>query len=119
MKCCIHPAASAAPQHARASVVTSSTITLVWETVSCIHRNGDITGYSVQYGVVGSENTQTLSVLRRSFTMTGLTFSTKYSIKIAAHGGHGTGIYTSTIYVTTHGKYFIIIHICRAHIVLA
>ena len=37
---------------------TSTAISVQWGSVPCIHQNGDITGYSVQYEVMGSGNTQ-------------------------------------------------------------
>ena len=48
-------AASAAPKVSW-TFATSYSITLQWETVPCEHRNGDITGYSVKYGVMRSLN---------------------------------------------------------------
>ena len=59
----IPPAPSAAPTlSVRKSEVTSSSITVQWREVPCIHRNGDITGYLVQYGVVDSGGTRNMSV---------------------------------------------------------
>ena len=59
---CLFAAPSAAPASASVSDVTYSSITVQWEPVDCIHRNGDIhvAGYLVQYGVEGSGNIQTL-----------------------------------------------------------
>ena len=81
----IPPAPSAAPNSVIVSEVTSSSITVQWGTVPCIHRNGDITGYSVQYGVVGGASTQTISVSGDfSGVISNLEPSTNYSIKVAA-----------------------------------
>ena len=77
--------------------VTSSTISVQWGSVSCIHQNGDITGYSVQYEVMGSGNTQTMPVSGAGTTQTtisGLTPSTNYSIEVAAVNSAGTGVYS-------------------------
>ena len=55
--------------------------------MDCIHCNGDITGYSVWYGVEGSGSTQTMSVSGGSVTeatISGLTPSTTYSVEVAA-----------------------------------
>ena len=76
---------------------SSSTITVQWGEVPCIHQNGAITGYSVQYGVVGSGSTQTMTVSGASTTQTtisGLNPSTTYSIHIAAVNSAGTGVYS-------------------------
>ena len=90
------------------SEVTSSSITVQWGAVDCIHRNGDITGYSVRYGVQGSVSTQTVSVSGGGATMTtvsGLESSTTYSIEVAAVNSAGIGVYsTPLIDVETDGK---------------
>ena len=88
----------------RVSAVTSSTITVQWGEVDCIHHNGDITGYSVQYGVVGSGSTRTMSVSGASVTETtisSLMSSTNYSIQVAAVNSADTGKYTDPIIVET------------------
>ena len=75
------------------SEVTSSSITVQWGAVPCIHRNGEITGYSVQYGV-GSESTQTMFVSGVSTTKTtipNLMSNTSYWIKVAAVNSEGIG----------------------------
>ena len=68
----------------------------------CIHQNGDITGYSVQYGVMGSGNTQTRTVdgaAVNETTLSGLNQSTNYSMKVAAVSSDGTGVYSSPIFI--------------------
>ena len=35
--------------------VTDSTITVQWGSVTCMDQDGAITGYTVQYGVMGSK----------------------------------------------------------------
>ena len=55
---CTPPAPSASPDFVSIIEVTSSSITVQWEMVPCIHRNGDITGYSVRY--TGGGRTQTM-----------------------------------------------------------
>ena len=72
--------------------------------MDCIHRNGDITGYSVQYGEVGSGSTQTMPVSGGSATETiisGLMPSSTYSIQVAAVNSVGTGPYSAAIMHTT------------------
>ena len=46
----IPPAPFTPPTSVSVSEVTSSSITVQWGPVDCIHRNGNITGYSMQYG---------------------------------------------------------------------
>ena len=74
----IPPAPSAPPNGVSVTVVNSTAVTVQWGMVPCIHRNGDITGYSVQYG------TQTMSVMggdAMEAVITGLSPSTEYSIE--------------------------------------
>ena len=82
------------------SEVTSSSITVQWGPVDCADRNGDITGYSVQYGEVGSGSTQTMPVSGGSATeatISGLMPFTTYSIQVAAETSVGTGPYSDAI----------------------
>ena len=100
-----HTAPSAAPDSVSISEVTSSSITIQWEMVPCIHRNGDITGHSVQY--TGGGSTQTMSVSGgdvTEVTITGLTASTTYSVQVAAVNVAGTGPLSSGQSTVTQGN---------------
>ena len=96
-----HTAPSAAPTSVNVSAVTSSSITVQWEAVDCIHRNGDITGYSVRYGEEGSGSTQTVNTTVTEATIHGLMSFTNYSIQVAAENSAGSGDYTDPITVET------------------
>ena len=104
--CCV--LLSAAPSGPPTSVIatsTSTSITVQWGAVDCIHRNGNITGYSAQYGVVGI--TQTMRVLGASVTkatLSSLMSSTTYSIQVAAVNSAGVGVYSDLLIVQTEGK---------------
>ena len=97
----IPPAPSAPPTSVRVSEVTSSSITVQWGTVDCIHRNGDITGYSVQY------ESETVSVSGDSsggmYVISGLMPSTTYSIQVTAEISADTGPYSAAINQLTAG----------------
>ena len=102
---CIAP--SAAPNSLRVLEVTYSSITIQWVEVVCIHRNGNITGYSVRYD--GGVNEHTIHIPFSNITtttITGLMFSTEYSIEIAAiSSGDAVGVYsTFPIFAVTKGK---------------
>ena len=100
-------APSAAPTSVRESGVTSSSITVQWGAVDCIHHNGDITGYSVRYGVQGSGSTQTSDVSggdTRQTTIPGLNTSTTYSIEVAAVNSAGIGEYSTSHIIQTAGE---------------
>ena len=99
-------APSTSPTSVSVSEVTPSTITVQWGAVDCIHRNGDITGYTVQYGVQGNGSIQTVSVPGGGSTQTiisRLTSSTTYFIEVAAVNSAGTGVYSNAMMQLTQG----------------
>ena len=81
--------------------LTSSSITVHWGAVDCIHHNGDITCYSVRDGVQGSRNTQTMYGNATETTISGLTPSTNYVVDIAAVNSAGIGVYSEPLTVET------------------
>ena len=86
------------------SEVTSSSITVQWGTVDCIHRNGNITGYILRYGVRGNGSTQTVSVSgpsRMSIVISGLTPDTSYTVEVAAENVNGVGEFSDARTVET------------------
>ena len=87
------------------SEVNDTSVTVQWEMVPCIHQNGDITGYRVQYEEVDGIST-TVSVSGGDVTeatITGLASSTNYSVQVAAVNNVGTGVFSSSLYVDTPG----------------
>ena len=100
------PAPSATPTSVSVSEVTTSSITIQWGVVDCIHRNGNITGYSVRYKVEGSGNPQIKDDIGGGATQTiihGLMPSTTYSIEVAAVNSAATGDYSHVIIEKTAG----------------
>ena len=103
----ILPAPSAAPTSVITFSDSSSSITVQWGMVPCIHRNGDIKGYSVQYGVVGSGSTQIRSVSGGDASQTtifGLRPARTYSIQVTAVNSAGIGLYSAPTNQLTLGK---------------
>ena len=104
------PVPSAPPTSVNVSEVTSSSITVQWGAVDCIQHNGDITGYSVRYGVQGSaEGDRTVMMASGDssggmYEISGLIPATNYTIEVAAVNSAGTGNYSSSITVQTDGK---------------
>ena len=87
--------------------MTYSCISVQWGPVDCVHHNGDITGYSLRYGVKESGNTQTVSVSGEATTestLNGLVYATIYSIEVAAVNSAGIGDYSVPIIFATEGK---------------
>ena len=81
--------------------MTASSITVQWSAVDCIHHNGDILGYSVRYGRVGSDSRHTLSVSGTEATILNLMSNTTYEVDVAAVNAMGTGNFSKNIYVMT------------------
>ena len=108
-------APSAVATSVRVSAVTSSSITVQWGPVDCIHRNGVITGYSVRYGEVESaEGALTVEMVSGDFsggmyTISGLSAATVYTVEVAAKTSAGTGPYTYPINIDTPDSEYIII----------
>ena len=106
-----HTAPSAAPTSVSVSAVTSSSITVQWGAVDCIHHNGDITGYSVRYGVQGSyDKNRTVEMATGDsnggmYTISRLSPATIYTVEVAAVNS-ATGIYSDPRDQLTLGKMF-------------
>ena len=120
------PAPSAAPTSVSVSEVTSSTITLQWGAVDCIHRNGDITGYLVRYGIQGSvEGGRTVEMASGDSSggmhrISGLSAGIVYTIEVAAVNNAGTGDYNVAVsYQTSELGTRIVLNLILAIIMLA
>ncbi|CAI8051555.1 Protein sidekick-2, partial [Geodia barretti] len=92
-------APSAAPNVSK-TFATSYSITINWELVPCEHQNGDIAGYTVRYGEMGNNMTDTtvLNITGASVTeatISNLTLSTNYTIQVAAVNRAGTGVFSN------------------------
>ena len=100
-------APSAAPTSVCVSEVTSSSISVQWGAVNCIHRNGNITGYSVRYGVQGSGDGDMIVEMSSGnsrggmYQNFGLSTATVYTIEVAAVNSAGTGVYSSAMIAET------------------
>ena len=106
----ILPVPTASPSSVSILDATFTTIAVKWSRVDCIHRNGNITGYSVRYGVQGSGSTQIVNIsggATTETTISGLTPSTSYSLAVAAVNSAGIGVYTDLLNVTTDSKYIL------------
>ena len=105
----VPPAPSAAPTPMSLGS-TTSTITVQWGEVNCTDRNGDITGYSVRYGVQGTaEGDRTVKNSTGDssggmYTISGLFAATLYTVEVAAVNSVGTGVYSSPITAVTVGE---------------
>ena len=88
--------------------MTSSSITLHWELLPCQDQNGAITGYSVRYGEVDRNTSQTVTVPggeNNQTVISGLVPSTEYWIQVGAVNSVGTGDYSTAIVQETDGEF--------------
>ena len=92
---------SAAPTDVKVSFDSSTSITVQWGSVPCIHQNGEITGYSVQYVAEGSSETGSEMMSRDSSggtaTISGLTRRTMYTVQVVAVNSAGMGVYSTPL----------------------
>ena len=75
--------------------VTFTNITLTWDELSCVNRNGALTGYRIEYGTTTFNNMET--VTGTSFIATSLCPHTAYMFRVAAVNGNGIGSYSTTV----------------------
>ena len=76
-------------------------ISIQWGEVDCVERNGEITGYSVRYGLSSSTLREIITVHDRMLKIDDLLIRTSYSFEVAAINGDGIGEYSSVINSTT------------------
>lgn len=84
-----YPVPSGPPQSLMVTSVTVSDITIQWEEVDCVQRNGHIMGYFLMYTVDG-ESMQT-STTDKTFTAVGLQPRTNYTFTVVALHSHLIG----------------------------
>ena len=102
--CVLTTGPSAPPEGVTADGMSTS-ITVQWGSVPCIHQNGVITEYSVRYGVEGSGSTQTVTATGNGATILDLIPSTNYTVQVAAVNSAGVGEYSDpSIIVNTESK---------------
>ena len=80
------------------SITMSASITVTWEPVPCMYRNGVITGYVIRYRELNNDSVSVETITRDKtsvFEITGLKPSTQYEIEVAAINSVGTGPFTN------------------------
>ena len=79
---------------------TSKNVSASWDDIECIERNGMITNYVVEFqelsgGVISGE------VMNQTFTASGLTPYTWYTLRVAGVNIAGRGTFSDIVFVTT------------------
>ena len=85
------------------SAITATSISLRWEEVPCLHRNGEITGYTVLVGNGRANRLVEVAGDLRETNISGLAPSTEYTIQVAALNSAGIGSYSDGRVYKTKG----------------
>lgn len=104
-------APSSPPNSVSIGTITSNTVTILWDELSCRDRNGNITGYTARAINQGRVEGEILvnGGLNQT-TISGLTPSTQQFVQVAAINGAGTGPYSSLLLFETKGCYVLKLH---------
>ena len=89
-------APSGPPVIVMSPTVSSRSITVNWNEIPCIQRNGRIIRYEVEFGPSGEDN-----ISERSFTANELTPFTNYTFQVRGVNSEGPGPYSNLINITT------------------
>ena len=93
------------PRSIRSGTVTPHRITVHWEEVDCLDRNGAITGYVARALSNGrEEGTASVGGDDSEATISGLTPSTQYIVQVAAVNSAVTGPYSPIALYETEGS---------------
>ena len=89
------------PQNVVLSALTARSVTVTWDPIACIERNGEITSYTGQLEqggtvVPGGEVTG----LGRTFTASELRPFTSYTFKVAGVNSMGPGDFATLTFTT-------------------
>ena len=91
-------------------IINSTAVSLSWGEVNCTDHNGAITGYSVQYSIVGGIQSTTVNVTGdvTSTVIGGLTEFMIYTVSVAAINNNGIGVYSKEFIVYTSEHYMLL-----------
>ena len=100
------------PQSLAAAAVNSSSVYVSWGDVTCADRNGEITGYLINYISTSESGVAMAQADTSGKIVTSLSACTVYNFRVAAMNIIGTGpfshaVNTSTKSLGTHNKRFI------------
>ena len=83
--------------------VTSRSVSVSWNEIECIERNGMITNYTVEFSSLGGSVIPGVLMVdeRPRFTANGLTPFTNYTFRVAGINSIGTGPFSDLITIQT------------------
>ncbi len=79
---------------------TSRSVSVSWQSIDCIERNGVIAGYTVEFQEQGGPRI-TGEVVNQTFTASGLTPHTNYIFRVAGVNSNEIGPFSEIIVITT------------------
>lgn len=71
-------------------------VSIQWNEVDCEERNGNITGYIVQWGLSSSSLLTNSTTEGKTLTIDGLQIRADYSVQVAAINEQGIGEYSTS-----------------------
>ena len=80
---------------------TSRSISVSWDAIDCIERNGEITGYTVEFQRLDASAVTSVTVVNQTFTASGLTPHTNYIFRVAGFNSNGRGPFTAITRLVT------------------
>ncbi len=92
---------SSSPSNVSATAVSSTEISVMWQEVAAIDRNGNITQYEITYNREFKNQSNITDGDARSFIITGLDEFAIYSISVRAYTSVGPGPYSPIAVETT------------------
>ena len=104
--CVYYTVPTGPPTSVSSGAITATNITVRWEQVACLDRNGEITGYTI---VVTNRVNETVPAREnetvyvevggnvRKTVVSELSPSTDYSVRVAAVNGAGVGPHSDTV----------------------
>ena len=82
--------------------MTARSVSLSWNEIECIERNGMISNYTVEFlSLGGSVIAGVLMVNERRFTANGLTPFTNYTFRVAGVNSNGAGPFSVPTIIET------------------
>ena len=82
--------------------VTSRSVTIIWNNIDCIERNGEITNYIVVFQEWdGATISGEVDMMNRTFTASELTPHTNYTFRVAGVNINGTGPFSDNTIIST------------------
>ena len=98
---CTCTAPSSPPEKVLVKVFNSRTLIVSFSSPSIIDQNGKLTRYVIRYKRVGSRDIKSVNATKTTIYLSRLEEFVKYSIRVAAVNGNGTGPFSKPVEQTT------------------